>query len=129
MKTAYRAENCKMKLRTQKNFFYSRFDYTFNHILEDMSSTFWKFFMVFYEKMMREVNRVLSYDGIAIVIEPTLTHRTSSQAINSPSHYYQKNHAYIRAFIGRAINQYIIKGQIRPFIGYPEEQCIVILPN
>lgn len=51
-----------------------------------------------YDTMLNEFSRVLKLNGIAIIIEPTLTHRTTKGALEFPGHHYQTNSNYITSF-------------------------------
>lgn len=51
-----------------------------------------------YDGMINEFSIVLKKNGIAIVIEPTLTHRTTKGAIEFPGHHYQTNSKYTSSF-------------------------------
>lgn len=68
-----------------------------------------------YDGMINEFSRVLRKDGIAIVIEPTLTHRTTKGAIEFPGHHYQTNSKYSSSFRnnGFLIDEYYLHYIIR----------------
>jgi len=68
-----------------------------------------------YDSIINEFNRVLSVGGIALIIEPTLTHRTTKGAIDFPGHHYVSNSKYISSFIvnGFSIEQYYLHYIVR----------------
>jgi len=51
-----------------------------------------------YDRMLNEFNRVLKKNGLAIIVEPTLTWRTPSDTISEPYHHYQKVDKYLFSF-------------------------------
>lgn len=63
-----------------------------------------------YDGMINEFSRILKIGGVAIVIEPTKTHRTTKEALESPGHHYQSNVNYLNSFLknGFKIDKYYL---------------------
>lgn len=63
-----------------------------------------------YDGVLNEFSRVLKTNGITIIIEPTLTARTTKGALDFPGHHYQYNSKYISSFTnnGFKIDEYYL---------------------
>ena len=65
--------------------------------------------------MVFEISRVLKKCGLAVVIEPTLTHRTRAEALSFRGHHYVTNWKYLKSFKnnGLGIERYYLYYNVR----------------